>query len=79
VTMSVFAARREGANVYLLPQSQWPQARPFYGIMSLRARPDLADQVTIVYARPMAQRNDDRAVATVDDRGPARGPSRARR
>ena len=52
VTMSVFAARREGHNVYLLPQSQWPQARPFYGIMQLRARPDLADRATIAYARP---------------------------
>jgi hypothetical protein len=52
VTMSVFAARREGANVYLLSQAEWPAARPFYAVMSLRARPDLADRVTIAYARP---------------------------
>ncbi len=52
VTMSVFAARRDGANVYLLGRDQWPSARPFYGIMQLRARPDLADRVTIAYARP---------------------------
>jgi hypothetical protein len=51
VTMSVFAARRVGADVYLLGQSEWPSARPFYGVMSLRARPDLADRVTIAYAR----------------------------
>ena len=53
VTMSVFAARREGDNVYLLSPYQWPAARPFYGIMSLRARPDLARAVTIRYARAM--------------------------
>jgi hypothetical protein len=52
VTMSVFAARRDGANIYLLGRDQWPSARPFYGIMQLRARPDLADRVTIPYARP---------------------------
>ena len=37
---------------YLLGRDQWPSARPFYGIMQLRARPDLADRVTIPYARP---------------------------
>jgi hypothetical protein len=52
VTMSVFAARRDGANVYLLGREQWPSARSFYGVMQLRARPDLADRVTIAYARP---------------------------
>jgi hypothetical protein len=53
VTMSVFAARRDGADVYLLGQSEWPSARPFYGVMQLRARPDLASRVTIPYARPV--------------------------
>jgi hypothetical protein len=53
VTMSVFAARRDGANVYLLGQSEWPSARPFYAVMQLRARPDLADRVTLPYARPV--------------------------
>jgi hypothetical protein len=52
VTMSVFAARREGANVYLLSPEQWPSARPFYAVMALRARPDLAERVIIQYARP---------------------------
>lgn len=52
VTMSVFAARRDGENVYLLGRDQWPSARPFYGIMQLRARPDLADGVVMAYARP---------------------------
>lgn len=52
VTMSVFAARRDGENVYLLGRDQWPSARPFYGIMQLRARPDLADRAVMAYARP---------------------------
>ncbi|MGH6951739.1 MAG: DUF2272 domain-containing protein [Vitreimonas sp.] len=52
VTMSVFAARREGANVYLLGRDQWPSARPFFAVMQLRARPDLADRVVMSYARP---------------------------
>jgi hypothetical protein len=38
--------------VYLLGREQWPSARPFYGVMQLRARPDLADRVMIAYARP---------------------------
>ena len=39
VTMSVFAARRDGANVYLRGPEEWRAARPFYGVMTLRARP----------------------------------------
>jgi hypothetical protein len=52
VTMSVFAARRDGPDVYLLSRAEWPSARPYYGIMSLRTRPDLAERAMIAYARP---------------------------
>jgi hypothetical protein len=51
VTMSVFAGRREGENTYLMTQPEWPAARPYFAIMQLRARPDLANAVTIRYAR----------------------------
>lgn len=51
VTMSVFAGRREGGNTYLMTQSEWPAARPYFAVMQLRARPDLANAVTIRYAR----------------------------
>lgn len=51
VTMSVFAGRRDGENIYLMSPSEWRAARPFYTVMSLRARPDLAGAVTIRYAR----------------------------
>ena len=53
VTMSVFAGRREGENVYLLSPYEWRAARPYFAVMSLRARPDLANAVTIRYARPL--------------------------
>jgi hypothetical protein len=52
VTMSVFAARREGEHTYLRTPREWRAARPFYALMQLRARPDLAGAVTIRYARP---------------------------
>jgi hypothetical protein len=52
VTMSVFAARRDGGETYLLGPEQWRAARPFYAVMQLRARPDLASAATIRYARP---------------------------
>jgi hypothetical protein len=51
VTMSVFAGRREGDNVYLQTQYEWRAARPYYAVMQLRARPDLASTVAIRYAR----------------------------
>lgn len=51
VTMSVWAGRREGENTYLMTQSEWPAARPYFAVMQLRARPDLANAVTIRYAR----------------------------
>jgi hypothetical protein len=51
VTMSVFAGRRDGESVYLMGPYQWRAARPYYAVMSLRARPDLANAVTIRYAR----------------------------
>ena len=51
VTMSVFAGRREGENTYLMTQSEWRAARPYFAVMQLRARPDLANAVTIRYAR----------------------------
>lgn len=52
VTMSVFAGRREGDNVYLQTPYEWRAARPYYAVMQLRARPDLANAVAIRYARP---------------------------
>ena len=52
VTMTVLAGRRTGEQTFVLGPGEWRAARPFYGVMQLRARPDLAGNVTIRYARP---------------------------
>jgi hypothetical protein len=48
VSLSVFAARRMGNDTFLVGRTDaTPFARPFYGVMHLRARPDLAGTASV--------------------------------